>query len=497
MIRLTLALLFAAAAHSAEFFSGQAARAVLGQPSFSSHEAGIAASAMTIQSGRLSVADQTGLVSVYDLSKIPGVQTELPRRASETCSLCGFSPVATVLQSVAAGSSTVSMSGNRLVAIDRRTHNILIWSDVTSASASLGPNVTLNVSDPGVLAVNDSTIIDPVSVAVDGAKLFVGDAALHRVLVWKALPTVPNQPADAVLGQPDFASREASDLPRANTISQPDALVSDGVNLFVGDSRDRRVLIFSAVDNLLSSDSILNSASLTPGLFAPGTLVTIQGPALAYESVSAPDDRPSALPTKLGGAEVYLNGVPLVLLSVAPNEIRAQLPYTSIAAGSGSLYVRAERADGSVEVTAPAAVTFGSASPGIFAFAGPEPRPGILLHTRDEGEDGSPVTAEAPASSGEIVSILVTGLHTVISSLDQLPVAGIPSAGGELSFSPIHALVNGQPAEVVSATLPATSIGVYQVQVLLPPSLNRERAELSLIQDGYNSNAVTFPTQKP
>jgi uncharacterized protein (TIGR03437 family) len=256
------------------------------------------------------------------------------------------------------------------------------------------------------------------------------------------------------------------------------------------------VLIFSTADSFLSSDSILNSASLTGGLFAPGTLVTVKGSALADKSVSAPDDRPSALPTKLGGTELYLNGVPLVLLSVAPTEIRAQLPYTAIATGYGSLYVRSERGDGSIAVTAPAAVAFSTASPGIFAFAGPEPRPGILLHTIEEGDGGSPVTAEAPASSGEIVSIWVTGLHTIASSL-EMPVAGAPYAGGELAFAPIHASVNGQPAEVVSATLPATSIGVYQVQVLLPPSVNRERAELSIIEDGYNSNAVTFPTQKP
>ncbi len=496
MIRLSLALLLVASAHGGEFFSGQAARAVLGQASFSAREGGIAPSAMTIQSNRLNVADPSGVVSVFDLSKIPAAQADVPRHGFDFCSVCGFSPIATVSQSVAAGSSTVSMFGNRLAAIDTRTHQILIWHDVRSAGANFAPDVTLYLSDPGVQAVNESTIIDPVSIAVDGSRLFVGDAALHRVLVWKTLPSAVNQAADAVLGQPDFSSREAVDLPRASSISRPDALASDGVNLFVGDGRDRRVLVFSAADQFLSPDSILNSGSLTAGSFAPGTLVTIKITGLADRELSAPDDYPSVLPTRLGGAEVYLNGLPLSLLSVSRTEIHVQLPYSEPAAGSGSLYVRSEREDGSVLVSAPASVSFSPAAPGIFAFEGSEPRPGILLHVTNEGEGGSPVTWDAPAASGDIVSIWVTGLHTMSGSLDQAPLAGIPYSGNELGFSPIHALVNGLSAEVVSASLPSTSIGVYQVRVLLPSLLNSGQAELYISQDGIASNTVTFPSRR-
>lgn len=496
MIRLTLTLVLAGAAYGAEFFSGQAARAVLGQPSFSAREPGLAVSAMSVEESRLYVADNSGRVSIFDLSRVPGPKDDVPHLGADACPLCGFAPVGSISQSVAAGSRTVSAFGNRLAAIDARTHRILIWHDVSSASANAGPDVTLNVSDPGTVNPNESTIIDPVSVAVDGARLFVGDAALHRVLVWKSLPTVENQPADAVLGQPDFNFHEPSDSLRSDTISRPDALVSDGVNLFVGDSHDRRVLLFSAADAFLSSDSLLNSASLTSGSFAPGTLLTIKGTALAEANVSAPDDRPAPLPTRLGGTEVFLDGVLLPLLSVSRTEVRAQLPYTATSTGYGSLYVRSERADGSASVTSPASVAFVTATPGIFAFAGPEPRPGILLHGSDAIEGESPVTADAPASSGEVVSLWVTGLHPVTSSSDQMPVAGVPYTGTELSFTPIHAQVNGQPADVISTALPQTSIGVYQVRLLLPRLINRDKAELAIAEDGYSSNVVTFSFQK-
>jgi uncharacterized protein (TIGR03437 family) len=496
MIRLTLALLLAGAAYGAEFFSGQAARAVLGQPSFSAHESGLAVSAMSLEDGRLYVADNSGRVSIFDLSRLPGPKDAVPHGPADVCPLCSLAPVGSISQVVAAGSSTVSAFGNRLAAIDTRTHRILIWHDVTSAAANAGPDVTLSLSDPRSGSANESTIVDPISVAVDGTHLFVGDAALHRVLVWKSLPTVDNQPADAVLGQPDFSFREPNDTPRPDTIFRPDALVSDGMNLFVGDSHDRRVLLFSAADSFLPSDSLLNSATLTTGSFAPGTLLTIRATALAEANVSAPDDRPTPLPTKLGGTEVLLNGVLLPLLSVSRNEVRAQLPYTQTATGYGSLYVRSERADGSVTLTSPASVAFATSSPGIFAFTGPEPRAGILLHGDDSAEGGSPVTAEAPASPGEVVTVWVTGLHPVTSSSDQMPVAGIPYAGGELSFTPVHAQVNGQPAEVLSTTLPQTSIGVYQVRLVLPRLVNRDRAELAIVEDGYSSNLVTFSSGK-
>ncbi len=498
MTRLSLMLFAVLTTHGAEFFNGQAARAVLGQSSFFSRDPGIAVSAMTISRGRLNVADQSGLVSVFNLSAIPAAAAELPQRGSDVCGLCGFTPVTTLSQAVAAGSSTVSIFGNRLAAIDTRTHQILIWRDLTASGSSSGPDVVLNLSDAGVLSASESTIVDPISIALDASRLFVGDGALHRVLVWKTLPDTPNQPADSVIGQPDFSSRETSDTPRANTIWRPNALVSDGTNLFVGDSHDRRVLVFSAADAVLPADSILNSATLTGGAFAPGTLVTIKASKLTSAQFSAADDRLSALATKLGGTEVFLNGVALPLLSVSPVEIQLQLPYTGVASGFGSIYVRAGNPDGSATTSSAASIAFSSASPGIYAFAGSEPRPGIVLHQMEQGEGGAPVTQEAPAVSGEIITLWVTGLHALANTSEQMPIAGFPSsAGNDIAFTPIHALVNGQPAEIVSAALPVSSIGIYQVQVALPSWSNHERAELSLSEDGFSSNTITFASQNP
>ena len=91
--------------------------------------------------------------------------------------------------------------------------------------------------------------------AYDGQRLFVGDAAQHHVLVWNALPTVDDQPADAVLGKAE------SSAPDAATIGTPAALDSDGTNLFVADTDNRRILVFSPGDIDLPEEDIVNSAS--------------------------------------------------------------------------------------------------------------------------------------------------------------------------------------------------------------------------------------------
>src|SRR5579884_492932 len=73
-------------------------------------------------------------------------------------------------------------------------------------------------------------------------------------------------------------------------------------------------------------DTVVNAASLSPSSFAPGTLIAIEGIGFASAVVSAIDDGVHSLPLKLSGVEVRLNNVALPLLSIAPSELRAQLP---------------------------------------------------------------------------------------------------------------------------------------------------------------------------
>jgi uncharacterized protein (TIGR03437 family) len=465
---LIAALVMISSAYAAEFQSGQAARAVIGQPSFSARESGIAAHALSISKGRLYAADSANHLQTFDLSKIPGPKDELADHPGVTCAVCGLAPLAVENQSVLPGVAASASFGKTVVAADTANHRVLIWRGLSGSSQ---PDVVLSRS-----------FLDPVSVALDGKHLFVGDAGWHRVLVWNTLPSSDDTPADEVLGQPDFTSSAVNETPGAASLRNPSALASDGVNLFVADSADRRILMFTPGDNALSSDALLNSASLMSTAFAPGTLLTLEGAGLSDTAEtaqnSAGDTGDTPLPRELAGVQVMLNGIPLPLLSVSPEHVQLQMPADLGGASAGSLYVRTAHATGTISTTNTVAVKFTAAFPGIFAVGAREPRSGLLLHAA-----GAPVTSDTPARPGEVVTVWATGLGQVDGPNGQ-------------TLKPVSVSVNDEPAEVVSAILPQGAVGVYEVRVVLPGGFgSSSSAQLVLVQNGNTSNTVTFPLE--
>lgn len=462
------ALALAVSSQGSPFYTGQAARAVLGQSSFSSHEAGVSGTALTVLKGKLYVADSSGKLLTFDLSQIPAPAAEVTS-GSNSCKVCGFLPTASIQQTVIPGGATISTWDRSLAAIDSGGHRVLFWRDVTAPSAYVKPDIVLQAGASG--------ISDPVSVALDGGRLFVGDATLHSVLVWNSLPEQDNQHADALLGNFN------SDSPAgADTIDRPDALASDGTNLYVSDLQARRILVFTPGDFHLHPEGLTNSATLLPGALAGGTLVSISGPGLSEVAASAVDDGSEPLPLKLGGVQVIFNGAPAPLISVTPDQIQAQLPYTSADVTAANLYVRTERASGDITTSNAIPVTLAPAAPGLFALAGDEPRPGIAA------DDAGPVSSEQPATAGQAIKLWVTGLHVRSESKVS---AGQPFASAAIDVDPVSATVNGEPAEVVQVVLPPTSIGVYEVTVRLPSvSYPGGTAEISLTEDAITSNTV-------
>lgn len=496
LCRTALGLLLALSLQAADFQNGQAARAVMGQPGFSGHETGVSADAFAIEANRLYAAEPSGQVLTFDLSKIPGPKDDISALPTGSCHLCGFSAAAVASQSVIPGVAGVSSFGRTVVVADPVHHHVLIWRD-TSEPAT-GPDVVLGRSDSS--GISAATLVNPVSVAFDGRRVFVGDAALHRVLIWNSIPTAGDQPADVVLGQPDFSSSEISESPRADTIRLPAALLSDGTNLYVGDLADHRILVFTPGDTMLPENAVLNSATLSSGPVAPGMLVTIKGTGLSYRSESVQQNPDEKLPFQLAGAEVILNGTAIPLLSVAPDEIQAEVPFGLDGISSSSIYVRTERPDNSVAVTDAIGVSVATSAPGLFAFTGTEPRIGILLHRADSADDpgGTPVTSESPASPGEVLTVWATGLGA-IADAEELPIEGVPFAGPAAPVAlPVTATVDGRSAQVLSAELPPGAIGIYEVHIVLPADLTADpKAQLFITQHGVTSNTIVLPVQTP
>ena len=248
------------------------------------------------------------------------------------------------------------------------------------------------------------------------------------------------------------------------------------------------------------SGAILNAASLLPGALAPGTLAIVTGSDLSDSTEAAADSGEQPLPTKLGGVQVFFYGAALPLLSVSPAQVEFQLPYYAEHLSSGIIYVRTEHAGGRTTVSKGSLIEIEPAAPGLFAFGGPEPRAGLILHSQasTSTEAGAPVTAANPAHTGETLVVWATGLGKVeAGDTTGALKAGVPLAGPDaavVNFT--EAVIDGRSMPVTAAVLPQGAVGVYEVRIQVPDDLPSDpKAQLSIVQNGYASNTVVFPLQ--
>ncbi|MBI4868805.1 MAG: hypothetical protein HY816_17850 [Candidatus Wallbacteria bacterium] len=90
---------------------------------------------------------------------------------------------------------------------------------------------------------------DPWGVHSDGARLFVSDTVNHRVLIYTPVPTSTDFPApNLVIGQADLSSN----IPNlggtsSRSLAAPTGVHSDGRRLFIADTDNNRVLIFDPI----------------------------------------------------------------------------------------------------------------------------------------------------------------------------------------------------------------------------------------------------------
>jgi hypothetical protein len=97
--------------------------------------------------------------------------------------------------------------------------------------------------------------------------LWVSDTGHHRLLGWRNLPTTDNQPADWVIGQPDFnhEGQNAKGTPGRATLNVPTGVCACGEGLAVADAWNHRILIWKKLpeDSNIPADLVLGQANFT------------------------------------------------------------------------------------------------------------------------------------------------------------------------------------------------------------------------------------------
>jgi hypothetical protein len=119
------------------------------------------------------------------------------------------------------------------------------------------------------LAPTPSTMFGPRAACLISptGPLWVADTGHHRLLGWRNLPTEDNQPADLIIGQPDFFSegQNAKGTPSKNTLSVPTGICKFGDGLAVADAWNHRILIWYNLpeENNQPADLVLGQGNFT------------------------------------------------------------------------------------------------------------------------------------------------------------------------------------------------------------------------------------------
>jgi uncharacterized protein (TIGR03437 family) len=287
---LYLSVLACIPAWTADYSTQQAARMTIGQATFTDQYPGAsdrllgAAGGVAYANDMLFVADSTRVggatpqnnrVMIYRniSSKFPSADANIPVNTSR-CPVCTAQPDFPSAADVVLGQpnftasdpaatqtgmrtpTAVASDGNILVVADTDNNRILIWKSIpaaigTPADIVLGQKDFTTIQQP--IVVTASSFRGPQGVWVQGGKLYVADTQNHRVLVWNSIPSQNNQPADIVLGEPNFTTAPEPDLTKfttsahANTMVNPVSVTSDGTHLFVTDLGYHRVLIWNSI----------------------------------------------------------------------------------------------------------------------------------------------------------------------------------------------------------------------------------------------------------
>jgi len=299
---LSLFLISSVVALSADFQTGQAARIIIGQNTFTSQDTGTptaytlgAVSGIAVANNTLFVVDsnrvqadpvQNRVLIFNNLSRlVPSPTSEIPQGVR--CPVCMGSPgtgsanvvlgqsnfTTTDINLSQAGLRTptgVASDGTILAVADTDNNRVLIWKTIPSAN-NTPADIVVGQPDfkTGRAGLDSKTFRGPQGVWIQGTRLFVADTQNHRVMVWNNIPTSNGQAADYVLGEPNFNTAPPQttlvSTPTSSNLFSPVSVTSDGKRLLVTDLGHNRILIWNTIptQTAAAADLVLGQPDMT------------------------------------------------------------------------------------------------------------------------------------------------------------------------------------------------------------------------------------------
>ncbi len=283
------------------------------------------------------------------------------------------------------------------------------------SSITAGNSITVVI---GNTATNAATCTAPTATATGTTSTNCGPAYTYNVQSGDTLDSIVNGLVTQInAGSGDPNATATADLPLEAIILTAKQEGTDGNN----------VTITSTVSTNATILGTASGANLTGGADAaqigPGTIVSIQGTNLSFSAATA-DMAQVPLPSKLGGTEVFFNGIASPLFMVSPGQITAQLPWELQDTTSINAYVRSVDSSGTIMVTTPVAVSIVTQNPGIFTLpsapSGQNLKPGMLFHSSSQANGVVLVDGSITANDVATIKIEDRAYNYTIQSTDTL-----------------------------------------------------------------------------
>ena len=161
----------------------------------------------------------------------------------------------------------VYIDADRVVVADAGNNRVLVFAaepapfGARAEDVLCQPDFDISLPNGGNAGAVNGRCHGPSGVALVGERIAVADTLNDRVLVFAGQGAL-GRPADAVLGQPDFETRGATEV-SARSLAGPVALASDGVNLLVADDSNNRVMVFftANLENGAAARQVVGQAS--------------------------------------------------------------------------------------------------------------------------------------------------------------------------------------------------------------------------------------------
>jgi uncharacterized protein (TIGR03437 family) len=221
-------------------------------------------------------------------------------------------------------------------------------------------------------------------------------------------------------------------------------------------------------------NKVVNAADLTPGI-APGGLITLFGNQLSPVNLASSE---MPLPTALADSCLTVNGFPVPILFVSPNQINAQMPFESI--GNVSMILRTP---GGSSDTYNLQVIPGAPSVFRSGVAGPATDVPTIIRN----SNGELVTDSDPVHRNDVLVIFLTGLGLTSPAVPT----GMPSPLNPLAIALTKpsVTIGGMQLPLSYYGLAPGEVGVYQINVKVPANAPTGLSvPLAISQGNYTSS---------